>query len=37
MKNPNYANNNNEDFLYLIFDNVDGYIVKNNEIKYYSL
>lgn len=36
MKNPNYANNNNENFLYLIFD-VVGYIVKNNEIKYYSL
>ena len=33
IKSPNCANNN-EDFLYLIFNNVDGYTIKNNGIKY---
>ena len=33
IKIPNCANNN-EDFLYLIFNNVDGYTIKNNGIKY---
>ena len=33
IKGPNCANNN-EDFLYLIFNNVDGYTIKNNGIKY---
>ena len=33
IKSPNCANNN-EDFLNLIFNNVDGYTIKNNGIKY---
>ena len=34
MKNPDHVNIDNEGFLYLIFNNVDGYIEDNNEIIY---
>ena len=34
MKNPDNVNIDDEDFLYLTFNNVDGYLMKNDGIKY---
>ena len=34
MKGLDHKNNNNEEFLYLVFNNVNWYIKENNEIKY---
>ena len=34
MKSLDHENIDNENFLYLIFDNVDGYIEEGNGIKY---
>ena len=34
MKSLDHVNIDNEDFLYLIFKNVDGYIEESNGIKY---
>ena len=35
MKSPNHVNIDSENLLYLIFNNVDGYIIEeNNENKY---
>ena len=37
IKSLDHVNINNEDFLYLILNNVDGYIKENNEIKYLDI
>ena len=34
MKLPDNVNIDDEDFLYLTFNNVDGYLMKNDGIKY---